>query len=144
MEDIEQVYDLTRIKNEYTTSHPSASADSDTHGGELKMYIELPWGEEHIYGWPEDELIGGKFEKLCNGYDIDTNEFETLQGREIWLMLRYIEMDDGEIDTGSRMSYSNVTGQPSDSTGSQRSVTKEVLTIAAVGIIVALFLLLVL
>jgi len=118
---IDQVYDVARIRDEYIVSHLLDGDDRDTHGwvqgsitdfeideddDQLDMLIELPWGETHCYNWDTDKIFTGQFSDVCSSYGCSVSEFERLRGKDIWLKVRYIEIDDsGEINTGTRMNY---------------------------------------
>jgi hypothetical protein len=118
IDSVEQIHDLTYIHDNYIVSHAIDGSDYDTHGWvkatvsnfeidgeEIDMVIELPWGETHRYGWTQEEIVGGPLSMVCRAFDYDLSEFERLQGEDIWLMVKYIEIEDGEIDSGTRMTY---------------------------------------
>lgn len=120
IENVDQVYDLARIHEQYIVSHSIDGSDHDTHGwvkgtvtdfeldkddDELDIVIELPWGEKHRYGWSHDNIFDGPLSKVCDAYGYPVSQFERLKGEDIWLKVRYVEIDDGEIDSGTRMTY---------------------------------------
>jgi len=118
-DNVDQVYEVARIHEDYIVSHPLDGSDHDTHGwvqgtvidfeiddddDDLDIVIELPWGEKHRYGWSQDNIFDGPFSKVCSAYGYKTSEFERLKGEDIWLKVRYVELDDdGDIDSGTRM-----------------------------------------
>jgi len=147
LKDIDQVYDMTRV-DEHVVSHPLDGGDSDTHGwvkgtivdlelddenDDLDVIIELPWSEEHIYGYDKNQLYGERFEDLCNSYGYDISEFERLQGEDIWMKLRYVEIDDdGDIKTGTRFKYKKVKTGPNH----WKIVTKKAILPILIGAII--------
>lgn len=127
IESVDQVYEVAHIHDEYVVSHPFDGDDHDTHGwvqgtitnfevdgenDQLDMVIDLPWGETHRYGWEYDEILGGPLSDVCKAYGRGIHEFQRLVGNDIWLKLRYVQVDDGEIDTGTRMQYNRVDTGP--------------------------------
>lgn len=114
---VNQVYEVARIHDEYVVNYPF-DGSGDTHGWvkatvsefetedeTIKMAIDLPWGEVHRYGWSADNIINGPLSDVCKSYGYPVSEFERLVGEDIWLKLRYVSLEDGEIDTGTRMNY---------------------------------------
>lgn len=118
MESVEEVRDIAAIREEYIVSHILDGDDSDTIGwveatvtsfdwedDELVMSVELPWGEEHTYYHDKDEIFDSMIEEMCDEFDINVSEFESLCGKTVWTKVRYLETEDGNIDSGTRISY---------------------------------------
>lgn len=120
IEDVGQVYEIARVHDHHIVSHWLDGTGDDVHGwvkatvdgfeadddGKVKMIIELPWGERHVYGWSHDNIADGPLSRVCSAYGYSISEFERLTGEDIWLKVRYVTLDeDGDIDTGTTMVY---------------------------------------
>jgi hypothetical protein len=150
VQDVEEIYDLTRIHDEYIVSRPF-DRSGNTHGWtkatvvgfeideddeELIMIIESSWGEKHRYGWSKDNIVSGPLATVCKAYDYPVSDFERLQGEDIWLKVRYITLDeDGNIDSGTRMNYSRAATGPNHWKRAAKVLALTVLVIVALLVI---------
>lgn len=127
MNDVNEVYNVARIHDDYIVSHrfdKSGSRigwakgtitelrvpDDDDH---LVMDIELPWGEVHTYGWDNEGLVTGPLSEICGEYGYDVSEFNRLEGEYAWLKIEEVGTNgDGSVYTRSRMEYGEMTSGP--------------------------------
>lgn len=128
MNDVNDVYDVARIHDDYIVNHRFAKSgrylgwikgtirelrvpdDSDNN---LIMEIEFPWSEVHVYGWDDDDIVTGALSDICDAYGYSVSEFERLEGNEIWLKVEEVGSDDnGDVYTASRMDYDYLASGP--------------------------------
>lgn len=127
MNNLDEVHEVARMREKHVVSHQLDGSGHDNVGwvkAEIKQFetaesddnliltIELPWGEEHMYFYKLDNLFSGNFRKLCSAYGYDVSEHELLEGEPIWVKLRYIDMNGGEITSGTRINYGKVKTGP--------------------------------
>lgn len=120
VETIDDVLDIAAVKEQYVVRRPLDCIDSDTGGWvkatvvdfkideleeDLDVIVELPWGERHRFGYDLDGLWTNKFSDFCSMMGYKVNNFDDIVGDELWLLVRYIDKEDDEINSGTRLKY---------------------------------------
>lgn len=75
----------------------------DSDNDDLDIVVRLPWGEEHKYSYGLDNLWDSNLQMWTDAYGYEIEDFRKLEYKEIWMRVRYLEIEDGEIESGSNI-----------------------------------------
>lgn len=114
IEDIEEGLELWR-KNVYPCepeeniigiTYAKISYFESTDSPGLRMNLILEWGEQHSYSMEFNDMISnqdGWFQSILDYLDTEYSNFKDIEGEKIPIGVRYFNINNGDIDTGTRI-----------------------------------------